>query len=197
MAAYTALPEGYREIYQVNMQKDKKIFWLVNGLAVLIAAVLVVPMAFWVPIQTLFDMSQGLGAYALRFGVLLVGSIVYIVLHELTHGIAMKLCGTKKIQYGFTGAFAYAGSKDYYNKKDYILIALAPIVVLGAVLLVIQLLVSVQWFWVIWWIQVSNLSGAAGDLFVSFKFSRMPKDILVQDYGLGMQVFSKEPYDDK
>ena len=197
MAAYTALPEGYREIYQVNMQKDKKIFWLVNGLAVLIAAVLVVPMAFWVPIQTLFDMSQGLGAYALRFGVLLAGSIVYIVLHELTHGIAMKLCGTKKIQYGFTGAFAYAGSKDYYNKKDYILIALAPIVVLGAVLLVIQLLVPVQWFWVIWWIQVSNLSGAAGDLFVSFKFSRMPKDILVQDYGLGMQVFSKEPYDDK
>lgn len=196
MAAYTALPEGYREIYQVNMQKDKKIFWLVNGLAVLIAAVLVVPMAFWVPIQTLFDMSQGLGAYALRFGVLLAGSIVYIVLHELTHGIAMKLCGTKKIQYGFTGAFAYAGSKDYYNKKDYILIALAPIVVLGAVLLVIQLLVPVQWFWVIWWIQVSNLSGAAGDLFVSFKFSRMPKDILVQDYGLGMQVFSKEPYHD-
>ena len=197
MAAYTALPEGYREIYQVNMQKDKKIFWLVNGLAVLIAAVLVVPMAFWVPIQTLFDMSQGLGAYALRFGVLLAGSIVYIVLHELTHGIAMKLCGTKKIQYGFTGAFAYAGSKDYYNKKDYILIALAPIVVLGAVLLVIQLLVPMQWFWVIWWIQVSNLSGAAGDLFVSFKFSRMPKDILVQDYGLGMQVFSKEPYHDK
>ena len=30
------------------------------------------------------------------------------------------------------------------------------------------------------------------DLFVTIKFSRLPKDILVQDYGVGMKVFSKE-----
>jgi len=39
---------------------------------------------------------------------------------------------------------------------------------------------------------IINISGAAGDLFVTIKFSRFPKDILVRDYGVGMTVFSKE-----
>lgn len=40
-------------------------------------------------------MDDELYNYFLRFGTLLV-MIVYIVLHELVHGAAMKICGTKK-----------------------------------------------------------------------------------------------------
>ena len=87
--------------------------------------------------------------------------------------------------------YAFAGSDDYYAKKPYIFIALAPIVVWGIVLAVINLLVPRQWFWMVYLIQVINLSGAAGDLFVTVKFSRLPKDILVRDYGVGMRVYSK------
>ena len=36
------------------------------------------------------------------------------------------------------------------------------------------------------------LSGAAGDLFVTVKFSRMPSDVLIQDYGVGMKVYSAQ-----
>ena len=104
----------------------------------------------------------------------------------------MKLCGTKKVKYGFTGLYAFAGSEDYYNKKAYIFIALAPVVLWGVVLAVINPFVPVEWFWIVYLVQIMNLSGAAGDLFVTIKFSRMPRDILVQDSGLGMTVFSKE-----
>ena len=137
-------------------------------------------------------MSQGYGAYFLRFGVLMAAIVVYMVLHELVHGITMKMCGTKKIKYGFTGVYAFAGSNDYYDKRSYIVIALAPIVVWGVVLLVLNLLVPVQWFWIVYWVQVSNISGAAGDLYVTYRFSRLPQDILVQDYGVGMTVYSAE-----
>ena len=41
-------------------------------------------------------------------------------------------------------------------------------------------------------LQIINLSGAAGDLIVTIKFSGFPKDILIRDYGVGMTVFSKE-----
>ena len=61
----------------------------------------------------------------------------------------------------------------------------------GIVLAVVNLLVPVEWFWVIYFGQITNLSGAAGDLFVTIRFSRLPKDILVQDYGVGMKVFSR------
>ena len=192
MKAYTELPQGYREIDSIDLQKNKKLSLLVNGVALLIALVMAIPMHFVVPMTTLFDMNQGYGAYFLRFGVLMAAIVVYMVLHELVHGITMKMCGTKKIKYGFTGVYAFAGSNDYYDKRSYIVIALAPIVVWGVVLLVLNLLVPVQWFWIVYWVQVSNISGAAGDLYVTYRFSRLPQDILVQDYGVGMTVYSAE-----
>ena len=192
MKAYQALPGGYREIYSVNMQKDKKLaFWL-NFFSLVIGAVMAVPMHFYIPISTVFDMSEGTGMYFLRFGAMLVFTALYMVAHELVHGIAMKSFGTKKVKYGFTGLFAYAGSTDYYGKAAYIIIALAPVVVWGIVIGVINAFVPESWFWVVYYLQICNISGAAGDFFVSAKFSRMPWDILVTDCGLGMTVYSRQ-----
>lgn len=191
MKAVAALPEGYRKFYTIDLQKNKKTSLLVNVLAVMIAVLLIVPMHFLVPISTLFAMENGLGSYMIRFVSLIVLTIAYIVLHELTHGIVMKLLGTKKVKYGFTGLYAFAGSDDYYDKKAYILIALAPVVLWGTVLAIINPFVPTEWFWVVYFLQIMNLSGAAGDYMVTIKFSGFPKDILITDYGLGMTVFSK------
>lgn len=193
MKAEHTLPDGYEQIDSINLQKDKKMALLVNLLGLVIMVALVVPMCFAVPIHHLFDISLGMEAYWLRFGALIVLAVVYLVLHELVHGIAMKLCGTKKVKYGLTGMYAYAGSSDYYYKKPYIFIALAPVVLWGVVLAIVNIFVPVQWFWVIYMIQVMNLSGAAGDLVVTARFSKMPADILVQDCGVGMTVYSRQP----
>ena len=194
MKSLSALPPNYRQIFSVNLQKDKKLALFLNLLCFVITAALAVPMHFIVPAYNLFDASAGMGAYWIRFGSLIVLVVVYLVLHELVHGIAMKICGTKKVKYGFTGMYAYAGSEDYYYKKPYIFIALAPVVLWGVVLAVVNVFVSPQWFWVIYLIQIANLSGAAGDLFVTVKFSRMPKDILIRDCGVGMTVYSRQEW---
>ncbi len=196
MKAYTELPAGYKEILSINLQKDKKLAFLVNGLAILIGVAMVLPMHFYIPIGTLFDaelfeMEGGIAFYVLRFAVLVVAAIAYLILHELVHGIAMRICGTKKVKYGFTGLYAFAGSEDHYDKSGYIFIALAPVVLWGAVIAVINAFMPVEWFWVVYFLQVMNVSGAAGDLYVTVKFSRLPKDILVRDNGVGMTVFTK------
>lgn len=192
MKEIRTLPEGYREIYSVDLQKNKKVALLINVLSLLIGAVMVVAMHFHIPFFTIFDMSDGLGAYLIRYGVLMVLMVVYIVLHELVHGITMKLFGTKKVKYGFTGLYAFAGSDCYYPKLPYITIALAPIVVWGIVLAVVNVLVPQDWFWVVYLIQIMNISGAAGDLYVTVKFLKMPSDILVYDRGVGMEVYSAQ-----
>ncbi|MBQ4037282.1 MAG: DUF3267 domain-containing protein [Clostridia bacterium] len=192
MKALTQLPEGYEEIYSVDLQKNKKLALFVNFLAVVIGVILAVPVHFSIPIWTLFDMEQGLAVYFTRFAVLMLLLVMYMVLHELVHGMAMKLCGTRKVKYGFTGLYAFAGSDDYYDRASYIFIALAPVVLWGIVLALITPCVPTSWFWVVYSIQISNLSGAAGDLFVAFKFSRLPKDILIRDHGVGMHVYSKK-----
>ena len=111
-------------------------------------------------------------------------------LHELIHGIAMKICGTKKVSYGFTGIYAYAGSTDYYGKATYIFIALAPVAVFLILLTIVNFFVPLSWFWTIYLIQVVNVSGAAGDIYVTCKLLRMPKNILIKDAGVSMMAVS-------
>ena len=189
MKAIGVLPEDYGEIYSLNLQKDKRTAIIVNLLALAIAAVMAVSMNFFVPVTSFFDMSGGIVRYFLRLAALIVLMVLYMVLHELVHGVAMKLCGTKRVKYGFTGLYAFAGSEDYYDKKSYIFIALAPIVLWGTVLAAVNFFVPTEWFWIVYMIQLINISGAAGDLFAAVKFSRMPKNILIQDSGVSMRVF--------
>ncbi len=190
MKSLTELPMGYRQIFSVNLQKDKKTAMVINIGAIIIGIIMAVPMHFYISITSLFDFSQGMGNYLARFIVLMVSMIAYIILHEAVHGVAMKICGTKKIKYGFTGLYAFAGSDDFYGKGSYIFIALAPVVLWGIVLAVINCFVPESWFWVVYFIQIANISGAAGDIYVTAKFSKMPDDILVKDIGVGMTVYS-------
>ena len=189
MKAIGVLPEDYGEIYSLNLQKDKRAAIIINLLALAIAAVMAVSMNFFVPVTSFFDLSGGIVRYFLRLAALIVLMVRSMVLHELVHGIAMKLCGTKRVKYGFTGLYAFAGSEDYYDKKSYIFIALAPIVLWGTVLAAVNFFVPTEWFWIVYMIQLINISGAAGDLFAAVKFSRMPKNILIQDSGVSMRVF--------
>lgn len=192
MKSLQVLPDGYKEIFTVNLQNNKKTALLINVFAIIISIAMIIPMHFYIPITSLFDMSQGIKSYIIRFIMLMIGMIVYMVLHEAVHGFAMKFFGTKNVKYGFTGLYAYAGSNDYYDKKSYIIIALAPVFVFAIVFIILNLTVPKSWFWVIYFLQILNISGATGDLFVTIKFSKMPSDILIHDCGVGMTVYSKE-----
>lgn len=189
MKSCTVLPEGYAPLFSMDLQENKRLMLLVNIIGTAIAILAVVPALFFVPFSALFDMSAGLGAYALRFAALLVGMVLYVVLHELVHGIFMRAISGVSVRYGFTGMYAYAGSDAYFGKASYLLIAMAPVVIWGVVLAVACCFVPAEWFWVVYLIQVVNLSGAGGDIYVTFKFCRLPRDILVRDTGVAMTVF--------
>ncbi len=194
MKSLNELPENYKEYYSVDLQNDRKMMLRINLVAVLIGITMVLAVGFFIPPSTLTNeavaSSERLINISIKFMVLAILAVVYLVLHELVHGIAMKICGTKKVKYGFTGMYAFAGSDDYYDKKSYIFIALAPVVLWGVVLAIVNFFVPRDWFWVIYIIQITNVSGAAGDFFVTFKFSRFPKDILVRDSGTSMKVYA-------
>ena len=185
------LPEGYREALRIDLQSNRKELLLVNGLSLALFLLLAIPAHMRVPVSTLFDRSD-MGLYLLRFVLLLAGLVAYIFLHELVHGIFMKRYSGIKANYGFTGLYAYAGSSAYFDKRHYIIIALAPVVIWGVVLAVVAALLPSAWFWVAYFIQLANLSGAAGDLYVTWKLSRLPSDLLVNDTGAAMTVYTKE-----
>lgn len=188
------LPAGYREIYSVNLQRDKKTAFVVNIAALILMVIFVIIGMLIVPISYTFGNDGSIVTLWLKTIAVLAGMIVYFILHELVHGITMKHYGAKKVKYGFTGLYAFAGCEEYFSKKPYIVIALAPIVVWGVVLAAACCFVPESWFWVVYFIQIMNLSGAAGDLYVTCKFSKFPKDIRIKDTGVEMKVYSETSY---
>ncbi len=189
MKAYQTLPEGYREILQINLQKDKKTALKINLGATVVMILLFVLGHFIVPI-TEFHYMDSLSTYFIMVGVMLLGYVVYMVLHELTHAAVMKAAGGGKVVFGFTGMYAFAGSKeDYFDKISYRYIALAPLVVWGIILGVLCVIVPRAWFWVVWFIQVGNIAGAAGDVYVTAKLWNYPNSILVRDTGVDMTIY--------
>ena len=126
---YESLPTGYREALSIHLQQDKRLAKGINGFALAIGLVLGIGMHLLIPIQTLFDVSEGLPRYILSFSVLLVGSLAYIFLHEAVHGITMRYFGAKRVKYGWTGLYAYAGSDEYFDHMSYLTVALAPVIV--------------------------------------------------------------------
>ena len=159
----------------------------VNGIAMVIAVLLCVPAVFIVSPSALWEEKA-----LLKSVVLLAGIVIYMVLHELVHGICMRAISGVRPHYGFTGMYAYAGSQAYFGRTAYVFIALAPVVLWGVVLGVINFFVPLDWFWVVYIIQIGNLSGAGGDLYVTCRMARMPADILVQDTGVAMTVYAKQ-----
>lgn len=182
------LPEGYTLIRDVDLMKHKKLAVFINVLAVVIELVMVAVGVILFPIEGLLDINM-----LMNCAIVIVGIVLYLFAHELTHCVFMKLfCPKAKLKIGFTGVYAYAGAPHvYFGRAEYIIIALAPVVILGILLAVLNVLLFPAYFWGIYFIQVVNISGAAGDYYVTFlMLARMPKDTLVCDTGVSMTMYS-------
>jgi len=194
MNTFTAketLPDGYAEAEKIDLVKNRKQMLLVNGLAVLLALVV---FAIGVVIQpagaaAIIDFESQAFAIALKCLIIAVGIVVYIVGHEAVHGIFMWHYSHIKPHFGLSLTYAYAGSEVYFGKNAYLAIALAPVTLWFVLLGVLSLVLPAEWFWVVWVIQLMNISGAAGDLFVFVHMLKKPDTVLVQDTGTAMTVF--------
>lgn len=178
------LPEHYRLLQAIDLEKNKRQMIIVNVLSLIVAAVVFVPMAIWKPEGAAFidDLPDLLLLVAGMFG--------YVVLHEAVHGVCFRAFSGEKPRFGWKSAYAYAASDAYYPKWPYLTIALAPVVLWGVVLGALASVLPAEWYWLVQVIQLMNLSGAAGDMYVFWLLCRMPADILVQDAGVAMQVFA-------
>lgn len=186
------LPDGYELIETLNLQQDNKEAMRVNVLALILAVLCYFVGRTKMSIGEFFVLAGSLGTGLLRLFLALAGVVAYMFLHEWVHGIFIRLFGKVKPKYGFDGIYAYAGTDQaWFDRRSYLVIALAPVVVWGIVLAALAYIVPDGWFWTIFFVQLVNISGAAGDFYVTWKMFHMPADVLVQDTGTAMEFFGK------
>ena len=183
------LPPGYRLAERIDLVKNRRQMLLVNGLAILLAVLMVLLGILIQPQGAAAIFDEEALHFALKCGVAAAASLVYIVGHEAVHGVFMWRISRKKPRFGFSFTYAYAGSDAFFAKSAYLVIALAPVVVWSVLLCLLCALLPAEWFWVVWLIQISNISGAAGDFYVFCRILKKPDAVLVQDTGTAMTVY--------
>lgn len=191
-SALINLPQGYGIANTINLKKDRMTMIGLSSTAILIGWALIDIMdSYFVPLKTYFDPFQSRFEHIMAYVYIISCSFIYAVCHEFVHGGFMKLYGIKQVFYGFNGIVAYAGNKEYIYKKDYNVIALAPLVILGIILLILNVLVRGQFFWLVYVVQVFNVAGSVGDVYVVLLLRDYPDDTLVKDEGTTMRFYTK------
>lgn len=187
-----SLPEGFQHAFTLDLQKNKKQALLVNGLALLIGVLLWL-VSFPLMVSSLTASWRTGGMWFLQLMVFSISILAYLPLHELVHGLFIRRYSGKRAHYGLTWLYAYAGSKAFFCKQDYFIIALSPVVFWGVVFALLAFVLPLPWFWVAYGLEIVNLSGAAGDLYVIGRLCRLPSSLLVQDSGLSMDIYLPAP----
>ncbi len=180
---------GYKEYGKLDLVNNKKdaIYVNVLSLVVLVAMVALIPLFVKGTIEEFILYFNPLHSI-----VLLIMIILYIPLHELVHGAFMKSFSGEKLSFGWKLVYAYCGSKEgMVNYPEYSTVALAPLIVFSIVFIAMMVLMP-SWALVWYLMEVVNVSGSAGDIYVTLKLWKdRKKDILVNDTGTEMTIYKR------
>ena len=177
----TALPAGYTAVYTVDA-KNKKTAILLNAAALAVSAAVIALAALWIRPADFF------GNFSLvKYFLVLAAMLLYIVLHELTHGAAYKLLTRQKLTFGFTFTVAFCGVPQIWvYRRAAIISLLAPFTVFTVLFGGAALLLPDAWDKMYAAVLLGlHVGGCAGDLYDTalylFRF-RDPRT-LMQDTG--------------
>ena len=119
------------------------------------------------------------------FWVLLLGGILlWYCLHEIIHGIAYRLTGTKKenITFGMAiekGVF-YCLSNQEIPKNAVLISLLAPLVIIGIITLIISIIFKLP---LLCLLSIINIGGATGDIMMFFYIMGLDNELQYKELG--------------
>jgi hypothetical protein len=192
MKATQTLPETYSLAWEVDIEKDKRLMWLLQLLALPLALVVLVWLGlytYWVRPDLVFALAEivfPLSAILVIFAV----TFLTIILHELVHGLLFWLYTRERPKFGFSLLYAYAAAPGWYFKTNiYWLIGLGPLIVLSLLGMLLLPFIPLAWLGYLLLAIFLNATGAVGDLYIVIRLAFEPAGTLVQDEGTGFRVF--------
>lgn len=183
--ATPTLPADYELFQTVDLNKDKKKLVLIQVIFILVALVMV-----FIAIYFDLPMKNDLPIY-LKIGITVVLAFIYMMVHELMHGLFIFILSKDKPTFGFRFPYLTTGSKYYYSKQNFMMILLAPVVILGIILLASLFLIPENLFMSMYIVTGLNFAGSAGDYLQAFMNKGLSKDVLIKDDGLNTTYYRK------
>ena len=185
------LPSGYRQALYINAKEAK--FGIIFNLIGFAIMAIVMAIAF-LPLIASGRLAQGIFdieplQLMISDVVLILVLLVYIVLHELVHGVAYKALTGEKLTFGISWSCAFCGVPHIFTyRKTATIAVVAPFAVFSVILIataVVLYFVSPLYYLMAALVFGIHLGGCSGDLWVlyllSVKFKK--KTVLMRDTG--------------
>lgn len=191
-----SLPDNYQEV----------LYWTITGKPMRVIAMNILGVFLFVIFGFIFSwLAFSLGKLPSEgeirilslstVGLVLAGILLTLGLHELTHGLCMRMFGARP-KYGMLWqGMLYATSPGYaYRRNNYVVTALAPFVFLSILFVLgMWLLQGTLWVALLGICGIFNAAGAIGDMWITTIVLRYPATALVMDERDGMRVFLPKP----
>lgn len=190
MPSKNSRPEGFGHKETLDLKGDKKLWLRVNGAAAAAAAVLVLLGCLYEPVTRIFD-AAGAWRLLLRFILTLAGMAAYFFLYEYIRRYMIERITGKGALKVCEKPFFFAVPARSLTSKEYFKISFAPVLTLGALLLLLMLVLPAKLFWVVYIIQVVNLAGTAGDVYAACVLLKMKKEVRVEYDATAIIIWSK------
>ncbi|RLC56381.1 MAG: hypothetical protein DRH89_05795 [Candidatus Cloacimonadota bacterium] len=188
------LPEGYVLSGEINLKKNKRLTITLNIVAffVFILSFFLLSSLAALVRPDLMNTSGSITAVGLA---VIVGLMfLFMTIHELIHGFFFWVFTRSRPVFAIRLFYAYAGAPDWYIPiRQFMIVALGPLVIIGAVGLLLILLVPISWIMFIIFFVAMNTGGSAGDLLVFIRLFKLSPMCLANDIGDVFTFYEHQP----
>lgn len=179
-----------RKLYSIDVVNNRKLRLYVDLASVFTGVVMLFIGCKIVPFKELYNVA-GLAKFIWRSLTLVLCMTACLALHELIHIITMKIMTGQSAEMGFDRIYPYIGSKGEVERVKYVIISLAPIVILGAVLVALLFVVPKSKFWIVYITLIMHAMGSIGDLYCAVKIITEKKGVKIKDNGKAIEIWLK------
>lgn len=159
---YKELPEGFKQVYMIDAE-NKKTARKMTLIGLIVSIVTIVPFGI-----DFFSHKNSLSTenFPLIYFGFVIALFLYLILHELVHGIVYKIITHQKLTFGLTLYVAFCGVPQLYVKRSAMFFAiLAPFAVFNIVFItaLVVLEKTVAWYFLALLFAL-HIGGCSGDL---------------------------------
>ena len=179
----STLPAGYQAKRTFDMSKDKQLNMVIQFSFLFITGVLI-GVALWVGLPLSTDLNP-----FLSFLVTVLLVLIYMSLHELTHTLFIKIFSGSLPSFRIRFPFLSVGSEATFKRSEFIVIALAPVLLWGALLIILLFVIPERFFLSIFILVIVNFAGSGGDYVQAYIAFNSHAHTLFQDNGKKTTLF--------
>ncbi len=198
MNATKELPADFKELYKLDLSKDKGIAIWLNLTALVMLLICGVGFArFSMRIRPdLWANEQVLSYNKQEFISIILALVSMLILHEAVHGLFFLFITGSMPKFRLKLMYAYTAAPDWYIPRNLFFFAtLAPLVILTGSGLALMVVFPLSWLPGLIFFLTLNAAGSVGDILVFTILMGHSSKVLVNDKGDSFRIYGTPPED--